>query len=63
MKTVKGRASKVRPARTAPALKTKEKVARMKAMSKSATLIRRVSEKLRADSYVSPSRRRIPFTV
>jgi hypothetical protein len=39
------------------------KASRIKAVEKNVNLIRRVSAKLREDSYVSPERRRVPFTV
>jgi hypothetical protein len=39
------------------------KISRFKAVQKNVGLIRRVSAKLREDSYVSPERRRVPFTV
>ena len=36
---------------------------KLKAMARRMELVRRVTAKLREDSYVSPERRRVPFTV
>ena len=65
MRTAKRRTGARGSTVAAPLKKSKPqgKAARVKALSGNAALIRRVSNKLRSDSYVSPERRRIPFTV